>query len=118
MIMGTLKRKSEEDAGAPPKVAKSSETNSLEIVNEQQMVCVHDVSYPEGYVPSQSSSAPEASEPAKKFPFNLDPFQSEAIKCIENGESVMVSNVFLIFFSSDFCLEFFELRIVFLNVKW
>lgn len=96
--MGSLKRKSEEDAGAPPKVAKSSEKNSLEIVNEQQMVCVHDVSYPEGYVPPQSSSAPEGSEPAKKFPFNLDPFQSEAIKCIENGESVMVSNVFLIFF--------------------
>lgn len=112
--MGSLKRKSEENAGAPPKVGKSSEKNSLEIVNEQQMVCVHDVSYPEGYVPPQSSSAPEGSEPAKKFPFNLDPFQSEAIKCIENGESVMVSNVFLIFFSfADFCLEFFELRIGF-----
>ncbi|XP_024172476.1 DExH-box ATP-dependent RNA helicase DExH9 [Rosa chinensis] len=90
--MGSLKRKSEEDdsAAAPPKVAKSENKNTLEIVNNEQMLCVHDVSYPEGYVPPPPPP-PSSSEPAKKFPFTLDPFQSEAIKCIENGESVMVS---------------------------
>ncbi|KAM5574312.1 DExH-box ATP-dependent RNA helicase DExH9 [Rosa sericea] len=91
--MGSLKRKSEEDdsAAALPKVAKSENKNTLEIVNDEQMVCVHDVSYPEGYVPPPQQPPSSGSEPAKKFPFTLDPFQSEAIKCIENGESVMVS---------------------------
>ncbi|KAJ6715566.1 ATP-DEPENDENT RNA AND DNA HELICASE [Salix viminalis] len=31
------------------------------------------------------------SKPAKEFPFTLDPFQSEAISCLDNGQSVMVS---------------------------
>ncbi|KAL6180659.1 hypothetical protein ACLB2K_047320 [Fragaria x ananassa] len=89
--MGSLKRKPEEDGSGspPPKVAKSEKMNSVEIVTHEQRVCVHDVSYPEGYVPPPPP--PEGSEPAKKFPFTLDPFQSEAINCIENGESVMVS---------------------------
>ncbi|KAL6178941.1 hypothetical protein ACLB2K_050458 [Fragaria x ananassa] len=89
--MGFLKRKPEEDGSGspPPKVAKSEKMNSVEIVTDEQRVCVHDVSYPEGYVPLPPP--PEGSEPAKKFPFTLDPFQSEAINCIENGESVMVS---------------------------
>jgi ATP-dependent RNA helicase DOB1 len=32
----------------------------------------------------------EFSEPAMTFPFKLDPFQVEAIRCLDNGESVMV----------------------------
>ncbi|KAL6176342.1 hypothetical protein ACLB2K_052976 [Fragaria x ananassa] len=89
--MGSLKRKPEEDGSGspPPKLAKSEKMNSVEIVTDEQRVCVHDVSYPECYVPPPPP--PEGSEPAKKFPFTLDPFQSEAINCIENGESVMVS---------------------------
>ena len=30
-------------------------------------------------------------EPAKSYPFTLDPFQSQAILCIENNQSVLVS---------------------------
>lgn len=30
-------------------------------------------------------------EPAKKFPFTLDPFQVQAVKCIDNSQSVLVS---------------------------
>ncbi|XP_057436615.1 DExH-box ATP-dependent RNA helicase DExH9 [Lotus japonicus] len=85
--MGSLKRKSPEEP-----------TTQLQRGEELQYDCVHDVSYPHGYIhpppPSSSSSSSSSSthtEPAKKFPFTLDPFQSQAITCIENGESVMVS---------------------------
>ena len=30
-------------------------------------------------------------EPAKNYPFTLDPFQSQSILCIENDQSVLVS---------------------------
>ncbi|KAI6678964.1 hypothetical protein NL676_039760 [Syzygium grande] len=90
--MGSLKRKSiGGDSGGealppPPKQPRDGADDSV--------ACVHDVSYPEGYVaePPRSSSSRDHSEPpAKEFPFTLDPFQSEAIKCLDNGESVMVS---------------------------
>ena len=29
--------------------------------------------------------------PAKEYPFTLDPFQKEAILCLENNQSVLVS---------------------------
>ncbi|KAL5699123.1 RNA helicase [Ranunculus cassubicifolius] len=58
--------------------------------------CLHHISYPP---PDPSSTVLQTLNPnpnpsifpAKKFPFNLDPFQSEAIKCLDNGESVLVS---------------------------
>lgn len=53
--------------------------------------CVHHVSYPDGYVHPSSPPNRTHAEPAKTFPFTLDPFQSQAITCLENGESVMVS---------------------------
>lgn len=31
------------------------------------------------------------SKPAKEYPFILDPFQKEAILCLENNQSVLVS---------------------------
>ncbi|BBH05053.1 RNA helicase, ATP-dependent, SK12/DOB1 protein [Prunus dulcis] len=95
MEMGSLKRKSEEVAaeaeGASQKQQKKE--NGCVTLDDEAVACLHDVSYPEGFVvpPSSSASAGEASEPAKKFNFTLDPFQSEAIKCLEKAESVMVS---------------------------
>ncbi|XP_057976386.1 DExH-box ATP-dependent RNA helicase DExH9 isoform X2 [Malania oleifera] len=90
--MGSQKRKLQEEQPAvslPPH--KLQREDGLVALNEP-VACVHDVSYPEGYVPSTiSSSAPPNSKPAKEFPFVLDPFQSEAIKCIDSCESVMVS---------------------------
>lgn len=78
--MGSLKRKS------PPGEEEPS-PSSQQLLHD----CVHDVSYPHGYVhPPPSSSSPNK-EPAKTFPFTLDPFQSQAINCLENSESVMVS---------------------------
>ena len=51
--------------------------------------CTHEVAVPPGqeYVPLKSPSG----EPAKKYAFNLDPFQKEAILCISNDQSVLVS---------------------------
>ncbi|XP_070495125.1 exosome RNA helicase MTR4 [Chironomus tepperi] len=51
--------------------------------------CLHEVAvHPnQEYVPLK----PSTSEPAKEYPFILDPFQKEAILCIENDQSVLVS---------------------------
>ncbi|XP_031394720.1 DExH-box ATP-dependent RNA helicase DExH9 [Punica granatum] len=85
--MGSLKRKSIGDAAGEPaypqKLQKETATESV--------VCLHDVSYPEGYVPTPRPANSQDSKPAKEFPFTLDPFQSEAIRCLDDGESVMVS---------------------------
>lgn len=37
------------------------------------------------------STFPNISNPAKVYPFKLDPFQSEAISYIDNNESVLVA---------------------------
>ncbi len=51
--------------------------------------CTHEVALPPGqeYVPLRQ---PER-DPAKSYPFTLDPFQKQAILCIENNQSVLVS---------------------------
>ncbi|KAI4461014.1 atp-dependent rna and dna helicase [Holotrichia oblita] len=51
--------------------------------------CTHEVAYPPGqtYIPLQ----PHKGEPAKKYPFALDPFQKESILCVDNNQSVLVS---------------------------
>ncbi|KAF5734785.1 superkiller viralicidic activity 2-like 2 isoform X2 [Tripterygium wilfordii] len=82
--MGSLKRKAvEESSGEEIFLAQKQQRE------DESVACVHDVSYPEDWVPPPSSSAQRDSTPAKEFPFTLDPFQTEAIKCLENNESVM-----------------------------
>jgi hypothetical protein len=51
--------------------------------------CVHEVAVH----PSQEYDPlkPATQAPAKEYPFILDPFQKEAILCIENNQSVLVS---------------------------
>ncbi|XP_063592228.1 exosome RNA helicase MTR4-like [Penaeus indicus] len=51
--------------------------------------CTHEVAVPPGetYIPLQ----PPSEKPAKVYPFILDPFQKEAILCIDNNQSVLVS---------------------------
>lgn len=39
------------------------------------------------YVPLKAPTGP----PAKTYKFNLDPFQREAISCLQNNQSVLVS---------------------------
>eukprot|EP00045_Choanoeca_perplexa_P013276 m.149698 g.149698 ORF g.149698 m.149698 type:complete len:1039 (+) comp16301_c0_seq3:72-3188(+) len=53
--------------------------------------CVHEVAIPQGYdyVPLQDTPFP--TKMAKEYPFTLDPFQRESLRCIERQESVLVS---------------------------
>lgn len=101
--METLKRKAPDgpaaaDNASPlkaPRADAAEPTSATTLAAGEPVACVHDVSYPEGYDASTSASrvltgGAEGSEPAKKFPFQLDPFQAEAIRCLDNGESVMV----------------------------
>ncbi|KAG2277104.1 hypothetical protein Bca4012_042616 [Brassica carinata] len=91
--MGSVKRKSVEESSdcAPPQKLQREDDDSTQIINEELVGCVHDVSFPENYLPPAPSAQGDNKPPAKEFPFTLDSFQSEAIKCLDNGESVMVS---------------------------
>lgn len=110
--MGSMKRKSLEDPSEeqPGPPSKQKRENNGSAVSDEPVACVHDVSYPEGYVPRSNPSSVEGdSKPAKEFPFTLDPFQSEAIKCLDNGESVMVKFSYLL---SILFFFFFKLKFV------
>lgn len=94
--MGSVKRKSIENQAPesfiPEKKLQTENGSSGHVDKEEQVACMHDVSYPEGYTPHpRPRPVGTASVPAKEFEFKLDPFQSEAIKCLDSGESVMVS---------------------------
>ena len=51
--------------------------------------CTHEVAIPPNseFTPLD----PRTKDPAKTYPFTLDPFQTEAILCIDNNQSVLVS---------------------------
>lgn len=51
--------------------------------------CIHEVAVPDGmeHVPLRVNE----NTPVREYPFVLDPFQKEAILCLENNESVLVS---------------------------
>ncbi|CAI5968318.1 unnamed protein product [Closterium sp. NIES-65] len=56
--------------------------------------CLHEVAYPKGWkLPTSKEAArkPLPEKPAKEYPFKLDPFQEEAVRCLEANESVLVS---------------------------
>lgn len=93
--MALAKRKTlEEPAADLARPQKSAREAAEPAYVDEPVSCLHDVCYPESYVPTRPSAsrlAGEKPKPAKEFPFELDPFQSEAIKCLDNGESVMVS---------------------------
>ncbi|KAK1266748.1 hypothetical protein QJS04_geneDACA015568 [Acorus gramineus] len=97
--MSAVKRKSPSNPtadGLPPKKSNMDDVPPSAAalnVDGEPVACLHDISYPEGYVaPKTSATVGENPKPpAKEFAFSLDPFQSEAIKCLDSGESVMVS---------------------------
>lgn len=58
---------------------------------ETKEVCLHEVVTPINleYVPLREPNENEGHKPAKEYEFKLDPFQKEAILCIENNQSVL-----------------------------
>lgn len=63
------------------------------VINELETkeACLHEVVTPIDltYVPLRDLSGTDGFEPAKQYQFTLDPFQKEAILCIENNQSVL-----------------------------
>lgn len=97
--MASVKRKTLEtppsDSPQPSKVAREEEEEEAapQIQSNEPIACLHEVSYPPGYVQLRTDrreKGKEKAKPAKEFPFQLDPFQAESIGCLEIGESVMV----------------------------
>ncbi|XP_052757560.1 exosome RNA helicase MTR4 [Galleria mellonella] len=70
---------------------------NLELLSSQIVIhaletnegCTHEVAIPPNY--EYAPLTPLTSEPAKQYSFVLDPFQKEAILCIDNLQSVLVS---------------------------
>lgn len=57
-------------------------------------ICQHDVAVPKTTKQPynlQSLELPPDFKPAKEYPFTLDAFQSESVKCLEKNESVLVA---------------------------
>ncbi|KAL5282204.1 SKIV2L2 family protein [Megaselia abdita] len=81
------------------KVEQESVLDDLDVDSLQTRISIHTVESPEScthevavypghnYIPIN----PSTNAPAKQYSFVLDPFQKEAISCIENNQSVLVS---------------------------
>ncbi|EGC38055.1 hypothetical protein DICPUDRAFT_53548 [Dictyostelium purpureum] len=55
--------------------------------------CIHEVLLPPGVTNDEPElyNPPEPKNPARQYPFKLDPFQATSVACIERNESVLVS---------------------------
>ncbi|KAG8195554.1 hypothetical protein JTE90_002180 [Oedothorax gibbosus] len=93
------KRSHEEDGSV---AKKQKVANILDDINPEEFssriqihvvdtveACLHEVAVPHDaeYVPLK----PSVNAPSRSYPFILDPFQKEAILCLENNQSVLVS---------------------------
>ncbi|XP_060568728.1 exosome RNA helicase MTR4-like [Ruditapes philippinarum] len=79
------KKAKTEGTGSHLEVMQRIQVHTVETVE----ACLHEVAVPpeEEFVPLK----PVDTEPAKTYPFILDPFQKEALLCLENNQSVLVS---------------------------
>lgn len=97
-----VKREFEEDGDSDDAAKKTKLEGLVDDINLDEIAkritihtvetlgaCTHEVAVPPNmeYVPLKASTG----KPAKEYPFALDPFQKEAIICIENNQSVLVS---------------------------
>lgn len=70
-----------------------SDDSDVEIVQDYYVTqedlqgCIHEAVYPNNYVNKPIPNRP----PAKSYPFNLDPFQQCAIRCLDAKQSVLVA---------------------------
>jgi ATP-dependent RNA helicase DOB1 len=103
-VVVTMRKMEEEEEAERVLVPATTDEEGKEVVGSQDLAepqltgalsgnitCLHEVSFPEGYEAPVRVIPNVPSKPAKEYPFTLDPFQREAIKCLEAGESVLVS---------------------------
>eukprot|EP00123_Amoebidium_parasiticum_P013148 comp21799_c0_seq1/m.30998 comp21799_c0_seq1/g.30998 ORF comp21799_c0_seq1/g.30998 comp21799_c0_seq1/m.30998 type:complete len:1068 (-) comp21799_c0_seq1:384-3587(-) len=75
-----------------PAVIKSSMITGSRILDtETTELTKHQVAVPEGYNYVPLSEYKPPAKQAKEYKFTLDPFQAQAVKCLERQESVLVS---------------------------
>lgn len=94
------KRKLPEEDGEITSGLANENTNSVSAPKRRSLsrTCVHEVAVPSGYVSSKDESVHGTlenpiynGEMAKSYTFELDPFQSVSVACLERNESVLVS---------------------------
>ncbi|XP_013586713.1 PREDICTED: protein HUA ENHANCER 2 [Brassica oleracea var. oleracea] len=76
----------------------SDETPTTKRRSSQKRACVHEVAVPNGYTPTKEEAIHGTldnplynGDMAKTYPFQLDPFQSISVACLERKESILVS---------------------------
>ncbi|KAK2952337.1 putative ATP-dependent RNA helicase DOB1 [Blattamonas nauphoetae] len=82
----------QKDEQPPAKQPAEITLDQTESVYEKPVIatnCVHEAVIPPGWVPPAQTQT--NTEPAKTFPFKLDEFQEAAVRCVDKGESVLVS---------------------------
>jgi superfamily II RNA helicase len=84
----TSKMETDEDENVDEKLLMSGPRIAIHTLDTIEQ-CTHEVAVPPDadYAPLRPYSGP----PAKEYPFVLDPFQKEAILCLQNSQSVLVS---------------------------
>lgn len=87
-----------EGAAAVPPPPPAEEPAAKQQRRASSRTCVHEVAVPKGYASAKEESVhgtmadPFYNGPmAKTYPFELDPFQSISVACLERNESVLVS---------------------------
>lgn len=85
-----------EEVGLSAAVVRSNKDDGND--ERPYVACKHEVSIPVGYVVEGGEEGmrallepPYPTDPARKYPFTLDPFQRYSISCLERGDSVLVS---------------------------
>lgn len=95
---GLFETKNDDQSFSKSKISIAEEEMALEKllpqintakVPDAKPGCVHEMCTPKDVVIEDFK--PLSPNPAKQYPFKLDPFQEEAIRCIENKRSVLVS---------------------------
>lgn len=80
--------KDEDEIAVEEKLLMSGPRIAIHTLDTKEQ-CTHEVAVPPDadYAPLRPYNGP----PAKEYPFVLDPFQNEAILCLQNSQSVLVS---------------------------
>ncbi|TKR73625.1 hypothetical protein L596_020918 [Steinernema carpocapsae] len=89
MVPSEEVKKEDDDDGIADLMDPSRIRIGVQQIDTGSENCIHEVAIPKDvpHVELQDSKQ----EPAKSYPFTLDPFQKAAIRCIDNNQSVLVS---------------------------